>query len=131
MILLLLQYAVASGNIAAVNKALLRLELHVSKSPIKVDEAGLGRVLSENQIQTTIAEFTKEELDTLIGAMDAIELVRLLPLSIYFEISCDECKFPMRISMMHFLGVLVLSYGMTRLDVTYLNVVFLRLTDII
>ncbi|XP_024400135.1 uncharacterized protein [Physcomitrium patens] len=69
-----LKYAVASGNIAAVNKALLRLELHVSKSPIKVDKAGLGRVLSENQIQTTIAEFTKEELDTLIGAMDAIEL---------------------------------------------------------
>lgn len=61
----------------------------------------------------------------LIGVMDVIELVCFLFLLIYFEIFCDECKFLMWIFMMYFLGVFVLFYGMIRLDVIYLNVVFL------
>lgn len=71
----LFQYAVASASIAAVNKPLLRLELYVSKSSSKVDEVGLGTALSDDQMQPFLAEFTKAQLDTLIGAMDAIEQV--------------------------------------------------------
>lgn len=73
------QYAVASGTIASVDKPLLRLELHVSKPSCKVEEVGRGRVLPESLMQTSIAEFTRAQLQTLIGAMDAIEQVCLLP----------------------------------------------------
>lgn len=81
--MLFFQYAVASATIAAVNKPLLRLELYVSESTIKVSEAGLGkRVLPENQIQPLVAEFSKGQLDALLAAMDAIELVCLQLLNI-------------------------------------------------
>ncbi|KAG0580277.1 hypothetical protein M758_4G162900 [Ceratodon purpureus] len=68
-----LKYAVASGSIASVHKPLLRLELYVAKPSSKVDEAGLGRDLQEKQMQASIAEFTREELDKVIVAMDSIE----------------------------------------------------------
>lgn len=68
-----LKHAVASGTIASVDKPLLRLELYVSKPSSKVEEAGLRRVLPENQMQVSIAEFTRDQLQTLIGAMNAIE----------------------------------------------------------
>jgi hypothetical protein len=64
-----LKYAVASSSIAAVNKPLLRLELYVSKSPIKPG----ATVLSEDQIQPFVAEYSKSQLDTLLREMDAIE----------------------------------------------------------
>jgi hypothetical protein len=78
LLFVLFQYVVASGTIASVNEPLLRLELYVSKSLSKVEEASIGRVLPENQIQTSIAEFTRAQLDALIGAMSAIELVCFL-----------------------------------------------------
>lgn len=68
-----LKYAVASGTIAAVDKPLVRLELYVAKSGSKVGELGLATALPENQTQPFVAEFSKAQLDTLIGAMDAIE----------------------------------------------------------
>ena len=40
-----------------------------------MDEPGLATALPENQTQPFVAEFTKAQLDTLIGAMDAIEQV--------------------------------------------------------
>ena len=86
----LFQHAVASGTIASVDKPLLRLELYVSKPSSKVEEAGLRRVLPENQMQVSIAEFTRDQLQTLIGAMNAIEQVCLLLLESGFQISCNE-----------------------------------------
>lgn len=65
-----LKYAVASGTIAAVNKPLLRLEFYVSTSATKVGEPSL---VTDNQTQPFVAEFSKAQLDAVIAAMDAIE----------------------------------------------------------
>ena len=92
-VLLFFQHAVASGTIASVDKPLLRLEFYVSKASSKVEEAGLAKVLPENQMQTSIAEFTRAQLQTLIGAMDAIEQVCLLLPEYSFGISCNDYRF--------------------------------------
>lgn len=92
--LLLFQYAVASGTIASVDKPLLRLELYVSKRSSEVEGRGIGRDLPENQLQTSIGEFTREQLETVISAMGAIEQVCVLLLvESGFGISCNELGF--------------------------------------
>lgn len=81
------QYAVASGTIAAVNKPLLRLEFYVSTSATKVGEPSL---VTDNQTQPFVAEFSKAQLDAVIAAMDAIEQVCLQTDGV---ISCPSRRF--------------------------------------
>lgn len=68
----MLQYAVASGSMAAVNKPLLRLELCVSKCPTEVQKTGDRNYSIDNNTYTAISEYNKAELDILIAEMDAI-----------------------------------------------------------
>lgn len=66
------QYAVASGSIATLNKSFLRLELYTSKFASKVQVPELPRTLPDSQTRTSVAEYSKAELDELIQEMDAI-----------------------------------------------------------
>lgn len=66
------QYAVASGSIATVNKSFLRLELYTSKFASKVQVPELRRTAPDSQTRTSVAEYSKAELDELIQEMDGI-----------------------------------------------------------